>query len=306
MDQHKKTFLSILIGFAALMFVFAYFPAAPNAQPGMNAFPPTQPDMDGPGPIAPEAARELLPEGRLSEVIDPSAQQLGGNAGGSQDLSSMMNDVYGSTRSDLPVVQGRNLPASSPPPMPQGSWPTPMQQGNWPQPMAQGGWPTTQSSAGMQQFGGFPGMQQQSLSFAPQQSPQQPSGVGFALPNAPKKDLWSSIFGSENKDEAAKSADNSRQESSYNATQYELGIARNKASQAQAYLDRVRSASNPSEKQSAASEAQYYASEARAAAERASYKAQGNPQAQSLVSSARAEAARASSAASSASSEASY
>ena len=323
MEQHKKTVIGIVVGFAALMFVFAYFPAAPNSQqmPGQNGFPPQQqPDMGGnsgfvPGSFSPNTHKELLPEGRLSDLLDQPSQPIQAGpatGGGSQDLSKMMNDVYGSTRSDLPVVQGRN--PSAPPPMggmpPMGSMGSMGSMPSMP-PQGGGGWPfqmsgsmsSSSTSMPMQQYPGFSGMQQQSFGFQ-----QAPATGGFSLPSAPKKDLWSSIFGSgdANNSPEKKAEETSRQESSYSATEYELSVARSKASQAQSYLDQVRSASTTSEKQSAASEARYYAAEARAAADRASYKAQGNPRAQGLVSSARAEANRASSAASYASSEASY
>jgi len=87
--------------------------------------------------------------------------------------------------------------------------------------------------------------------------------------------------------------------------QQELSIAANNASQAEGYRSEAYSVSDRGAKQSAASEARYYANQARAAASRAMSKARGIPQALSIASQVQAQASRAQSAADSASSAAS-
>lgn len=89
------------------------------------------------------------------------------------------------------------------------------------------------------------------------------------------------------------------------AVQQELSVAANSASQAEAYRSDALSSSDNGAKQRAASEARYYANQAQAAASRAMSKAQGIPQAMSLVGQVQAQASRAQSAADSASSAAS-
>jgi len=90
---------------------------------------------------------------------------------------------------------------------------------------------------------------------------------------------------------------NPNSQSAKDAIQYQLGVARSMASQAVNYSYRARSGNDKSAKQSAASEARYYATQARVAAERAEARVWECPEASGMASSARGESNRAQSAA---------
>ncbi|MBZ0187350.1 MAG: hypothetical protein K8F91_13980, partial [Candidatus Obscuribacterales bacterium] len=154
-------------------------------------------------------------------------------------------------------------------------------------PMVMPSQPTTFNN--MPQQSGMPAAQMPFFGGPPQQAPQQQGFFGRNQQQQPGQGQTSQ--------QAAQAA--------VSAVQYELSFAAQQAAQAEAYRSQAYSVQDRGQKNSAASEARYYANAASASAARAVSKAQGYPEALSLVGAVQAQASRAQSAASSASGAAS-
>jgi len=103
--------------------------------------------------------------------------------------------------------------------------------------------------------------------------------------------LFDQIFGGGD----SNSSNSAAAQDAYSFVSNELSKARSFSSQAGAYMERARSTDDRSAKSSAASEAVYYANQARICAEKAESRASGFPNAQGLASQTRAESNRATS-----------